>query len=325
MAHRQYNVLVTSVGSTTSIGIIKCIRQSSFDVQTVGTDINNYDRIAGSSLCDKFYKVPPFYHEEYISALKDVVSQNKIDFIIPVHDQEVEQLASCDQQFSDLNCKVITSGFSTIKAANDKLHFARTLADAGIAVPPTYEISNWHPAQGLEKKNWLLKPISGVSSRGISIGSAADLKSIISSKQLNGGYIVQEFIDGIEFTVDVFVKEKVPYCIVPRVRDEVREGLCYKAHTVPNTDFVRPVNAILQLFDFYGPINLQFIQDRRTNELFCIECNPRFGGTSIITLHAGINLFEMIINEYEGKQLQERYDYKPVFMTRYWEEIIYEN
>jgi carbamoyl-phosphate synthase large subunit len=122
----------------------------------------------------------------------------------------------------------------------------------------------------------------------------------------------------------VFVKDKKAYCVVPRVRQEVREGLCYKSYTVPNKKFCEPVNNIISLYDFYGPINIQFIEAAE-EQLYCIECNPRFGGSSVTTLYAGVNLFQFILDDLENKPISVCSEYKHIFMTRYWEEIVYES
>lgn len=322
---KRYNVLVTSVGSTTAIGIIKFIQKSSANVFVIGTDINDENRIAGSSFCQAFYQIPPYYNESYITRIEEIVCKHKVDFIIPVHDQELEKLSRHREQLNKHNCKIISSSISTIELVNNKYSFAQLLQNKGISTPKTFAVADWLESTEEEENKWLLKPINGVSGRGILIGNRKEIKSFVDSVETKSDFIIQEYITGIEYTIDVFVKNKVPYCIIPRIRKEVREGLCYKAATVSNSEFIYPVESIVKLLDFYGPINLQFIKDEVNGRLYCIECNPRFGGSSIITLRAGVNLFDFIINDFENQQLVSYDNYKIVYMARYWEEVFYEN
>jgi carbamoyl-phosphate synthase large subunit len=194
-----------------------------------------------------------------------------------------------------------------------------------VLVPKTFSLNDWVSNTALQPASkWILKPVNGVSSRGIIIANTIELRNTIATRVIKEDYLVQEYISGTEYTVDVFVKNKIPYCVVPRIREEVREGLCYKASTLDNKDFLEPVKKILPLFDFYGPINIQFIRDHITNKLYCIECNPRFGGSSVISLYAGINLFDLIIKDYQKEELEINNKYQFVYMTRYWEEVYYD-
>lgn len=320
----NYNVLITSVGSTTSIGIIKFIQKSKANVFVIGTDTHPKEGIAGSAFCAQFYQVPPYYENTYLPTVKSIVEQHNIQLLIPVHDKEIEVLAQNQAIFQDLNCRVVVSEPSTIQKVNNKYCFARILSEAGMLTPTTFKVEDWiQQTNHQPHERWVLKPLNGVSSRGITMGRTDEIRTKAQSVDKNE-YVVQQFIEGTEYTVDVFVKRQKSYCIVPRLREEVRNGLCYKASTVDNAAFIEPVNRIVSLFDFYGPINIQFIQAHGAKTLYCIECNPRFGGTSIISLQAGVNLFDYILDDYCNKELKEHPRYHLVQMTRYWEEIFYE-
>jgi carbamoyl-phosphate synthase large subunit len=317
-------VLITSIGSTPSIGVVKFIKASQRDVEIIGTDINCENRIAGSSLVHKFLKVPPFSDVNYLDAMMNIVIENRIQILIPIHDDELQELSKVTEKFKEFGCTIIVSKFATIEAVNDKYTFAKLLYESNILTPPTYSPEQWEKMDFSEMDFWIMKPLKGVSSRGIYKGSTNEilllLKKFAKNKHL---YIIQEFISGKEYTLDLFVKDKITYCIVPRVREETRDGLCYKSYTVQNEKFCDVINKILPLYDFYGPINIQFIE-ASDGRLYCIECNPRFGGSSVTTLYAGINLFQFILDEFENKPISFCSDYKKIFMTRYWEEVVYE-
>lgn len=317
-------VLVTSIGSTPSIGVVKFIKATKRNIEIIGTDINFNNRIAGSSLVDTFFKVPLNTHPDYLKEILKIVKEKEIQILVPIHDYEIEVLSKETEKFKELGCTVIISTYSTVKSVNDKYAFAKLLTSSNILTPPTYSVKQWKQMVFDETDFWILKPLRGVSSRGIHKGITNEIKFLIGKNEIDeSAYMVQQFITGKEYTADVFVKDKKSFCVVPRVRDEIREGICYKSYTVSNEKFLNPVNNIIQLYDFYGPINIQFIESEN-GQLYCIECNPRFGASSVTTLYAGINLFRFILDDFENKPLLFCNDYKNIYMTRYWEEIIYE-
>lgn len=317
-------VLITSIGSTPSIGVIKFIKATKRNIEIYGTDINDSDRIAGSSLVDRFFKVPLNTDSRYLKEILKIVKEQKIQILIPIHDYEIEVLSEEVMKFGALGCSIIASNNSTVKAVNDKYAFAQLLVNSNILTPKTYSIEHWKKTDFNKEDMWILKPLRGVSSRGIRKGDTNEIKFLLEKDALKcNNYLLQHFISGTEYTVDVFVKDKKSYCIVPRVRDDIREGICYKSYTIPNDKFYEPINSIIKLYDFYGPINIQFIESTN-NELYCIECNPRFGASTVTTLYAGINLFKFILDDFENKPLSFIDNYKSIYMTRYWEEIIYE-
>ena len=157
---KRYNILITSVGSTTSIGVIKFIRNSHYNSCIIGTDSNPKHKIAGSALVDKFYTLEVFNHKNYLMALKKIIKENNIEILIPIHDKEIEILADVKAEFAKMNCKIIVSLKSTVDNVNDKYLFFCTLTKSGIKTPPTFLVNEWLIEQihDVEKK-WILKPI----------------------------------------------------------------------------------------------------------------------------------------------------------------------
>ncbi len=317
-------VLVTSIGSTPSIGVVKFIRATKREIEIVGTDINFNCRIAGASLVDSFFKVPLNTDPAYLGEMLKIIKKENIQILVPIHDYEIEVLSQETEKIQALGCTIITSSFQTIRSVNDKYAFAQLLKKENILTPVTYSVGQWQSMTFNEAEIWIMKPLRGVSSKGIYKGDTNEINFLLEKAGIDDStYMIQQYVPGEEYTVDVFVKNKKSYCIVPRVREEIREGICYKCYTIPNEKFYDAVNHVINLYDFYGPINIQFIESA-DHKLYCIECNPRFGGSSVTTLYAGINLFQFILDDIENKQLTFINNYKSIYMTRYWEEVIYE-
>ena len=73
---KKINVLLTGVGSTTSLSVIKGLRkQNEFNVFIIGTDINKKVDIAGSNFCDLYFQIPLAIDEEnYINSLIEILN-----------------------------------------------------------------------------------------------------------------------------------------------------------------------------------------------------------------------------------------------------------
>jgi carbamoyl-phosphate synthase large subunit len=148
-----------------------------------------------------------------------------------------------------------------------------------------------------EPSSWkwpvIVKPTSGSSSIGVSqVGSVSELEIL---QKVRSDLIVQEFIRGPEFTVNVFVDD-AGRCrsIVPHFRREIRGGEVSKAITVKNAvlaDIARKiVKAIPGLF---GAICFQAIVG--ADGPVVLEINARFGGGFPIAHRAGARFTQWLI------------------------------
>ena len=100
-------------------------------------------------------------------------------------------------------------------------------------------------------------------------------------------YIVQPFIDGREYTIDIFCDWDVrPVSIVPRERLKVRAGEVLKTKIEMDKIMIRESKVLCENFRPCGPMTVQLIRDREGIDRF-IEINPRFGGGVPLSMKAG--------------------------------------
>jgi glutathione synthase/RimK-type ligase-like ATP-grasp enzyme len=189
-------VLVTSIGSTTSIGVVKFIRAIQRNIEITGTDTNFNNRIAGSFFVHNFFQVPLNTEPHYLDEMLRIVKQNRIDILIPVHDQEMQVLSNEAEKFKNIGCTVVVSTFSTVRAVNDKYAFAQLLLRSNILTPATYSVADWQRNVFGGRDMWMLKPIYGVSSRGIHKGNTSEISLLLQKNEIdNATYTIQEFIE----------------------------------------------------------------------------------------------------------------------------------
>jgi carbamoyl-phosphate synthase large subunit len=97
--------------------------------------------------------------------------------------------------------------------------------------------------------------------------------------------IVQEYVDGREFTVDVLTHSASRVLsAVPRERLSLQEGVSDKGVTVENDDIVDDIEAICERVGHRGFTNIQFIESG--GERIWLEVNPRVAGGLALGLAA---------------------------------------
>ena len=107
-------------------------------------------------------------------------------------------------------------------------------------------------------------------------------------------YIIQPFIEGREFTVDVFCDfEGNPIYITPRERLKVRAGEVLKTQIHMDKVIIEEAKRICEKFKPCGPLTIQLIQNSGDN--YYIDINPRFGGGAPLSMKSGARSAEALL------------------------------
>jgi carbamoyl-phosphate synthase large subunit len=289
---KNITVLLTEVGGPAGISALKSFKKFNNNVITIGFDFNPL--AVGLKLCNKPFICPPAIDKiNYKNFLLNIINKEKINFILPTGQHDLKILSS----IKDITkCKIYISDIKTIDVCQNKLKFYNTFNKI-LPLPLTLN------------KRLIKKPINGVGSRNISI------------IECENDYIIQEYIEGTEYTVDAFFDDhnKLIQHII-RKRSEIKNGISVKSQIIKNIKISNIVYKISKLIKFIGPINIQIIKTKN-EEYKIIEINPRLAGTSIVSTLAGFNFAEYYYNLYLGfltKIKKLRY----ITVSRYLEEII---
>lgn len=313
-------VLITAIGSTTAISAAKALRKSKRHHYIVGTDIYPSSEIAGPIFCDTVHRVPLFSDPQYIETLLKICKQDRIEYIIPIMDQEVEIIAANADVFKDAGIMPCVSDVETIKICNDKYLTWKALKAKGIQTPHAYlpeESVLFMPLLPL-----FIKPRHGISSR--------DCYKITTKEEYDlfvarvDEPVIQQYLSGKQYVIDI-VCDLASNPIASTVRHEIsaKSGLGVKAVTLHDSAIREYVEKIAKALLITGQANIEVFKDNDTISL--IEVNPRLSAGSILSAAAGVNIAEIAIDVFSNKELNPAdYDYRDnVYMTRYWEEVYY--
>lgn len=281
-------ILFTSIGRR--VELIQAYKVAAnklcIDIEIHGCDITN--TAPALYFCDKTFLSPRIKDDEYIPSLINYCEKERIDILIPTIDTDLLILSRNKNLF--INTRVIISNEEKIKICRDKRLTYKYFKDLGLFCSSTVDDVNkykgGYPA--------FIKPKDGSSS--IYAYKVNNEDELINYAKEVPDYIIQEFIDGIEYTVDAFCDfEGNPLLITPRIRLAVRSGEVLKTKISQDKKIIEETKKILSDFKPCGPITIQLIREKNTDKDYYIEINPRYGGGAPLSIKAGADSAELML------------------------------
>lgn len=292
-------ILFTSVGRRVELmqAFRKAADELGVQLTIIGADIT--ESAPALFFCDETKIVCRIKEPEYIPQLLNICAKEKVDCLIPTIDTDLLLLAENKEKFETVGTKVLISAVDKVKLCRDKRYTADYFMSVGLKSPvPVDDASKYvlgYPA--------FIKPKDGSSSiDAYKVSNAEELKEY--AKKVND-YIVQPFISGREFTIDIFCDyEGNPVYITPRERLAVRAGEVLKTRIHQDDTMIREMLALIEDYKPCGQITVQLIQDEVTGNNYYIEINPRFGGGAPLSIKAGADSAKAVIRMLNGEKLE---------------------
>ena len=252
--------------------------------------------------CDYTRKVVAMNDPAYIQNLIDICVADKIDLLIPTIDTDLLVLSENKKRFAEVGTKVMISEPDKIRICRDKNNTSRFFVDCGLQAP--MPVNNWQEySSGYPA---FIKPKDGSSS--INAYKVENVEELEVYAGQVADYIVQPFVDGREYTIDVFCDwHGEPISIVPRERLQVRAGEVLKTKICMDETMIEEAKVLCKAFKPCGPMTVQLIRDKDDVDWF-IEINPRFGGGAPLSMKAGARSAESILQLLDGEEVSYTHD-----------------
>jgi carbamoyl-phosphate synthase large subunit len=336
-------ILITGAGAPGFFGTIYSLKnnEDSIRFKIVGIDIN--DQANGKYFCDKFYKVPQPEQKNYLSSLHEILKSEKIKVIIPQTTREIVTLSEKQNEIKKLDVATIVSEAKTIKKANDKYFIIKECEKIGVPYPQYFLVKTKRDflaasnKLGFPKNKIVVKPRISNGLRGLRIisdevlsidrflnekpsGLEISLSEIV--KIFSSGdfpeIIVQEYLPGKEYTVDVFKNNK-GIIVIPRVRKSIRSGISFDTMVELREDIIEYSKKLAYSLNLKYCFGFQFKLDKN-NVPKILESNPRVQGTMVTSTFAGFNMIYYAVKEALGKEVSiENVEIvNGVSFKRYW-------
>lgn len=252
------------------------------------------------SCADAGFVVPPVSDAGCVPALLDLVRREAVHALVPTIDTELVLLSRERSAFETVGCRALIGAPHVIALCRDKIETYRFLRQHGIDTPTT-----WTPAEirGLATHSfpYFIKPRFGSASNAAhKVEDATDLDYFL---QKGRDPIVQEFVEGVEHTLDAYVGlTGKPMCVVPRRRLQVRGGEVSKGVVVKDLALMEAGRRVVEKLgdSLRGLVTIQCIVTP-TGAIRFIEINPRFGGGAPLSIAAGADFPSWLIQELLGQ------------------------
>lgn len=302
----EYNVLILSAGRR--VELIKCFqnaaRKLNINSKVIAADCSQ--TAPALFFADKQAKLPLISDPNYIDSIIKLCNKENISLIVPTIDTDLLILSkNKDKIEKNTNSIVLVSDYDVIDICRDKIKTHKFLSSHNFGVPKMYSLEELFGNNNLYPL--FIKPNSGSSSiNAYKVNDEEELK--LYSKVIKDP-IIQEFVVGEEFTVDVFLDfESYVITVVPRLRIATRSGEIIKGKIVKDYEIIENVKELMKILKPIGQITVQLM--KTTEGIKYIEINPRFGGGAPMSIKSGAdscaNLYRLLLKE----KLQYNEDYQ---------------
>lgn len=280
------NVLISCVGKRSDL--VTSFKESlSNKGKLIAVDVN--DKSTGLQYADKSYVSPLFSSKNYIDWMLDICIKESIQFIISFNVSDLLILTNNKSKFEEINCKVISGTSDSIMKTYDKYKLYLMCRENSLPYVQTILAEDFI-IDGKNKFPLIIKPRFGSGSRGVMIVKNLNdfhlaLKEI---KNVKTEFIIQEFIEGQEFGLDVVNDLQGDFqALYVRSKIEMKNGETHAAITESPEEWESYAQSISSILGHEGTIDMDVITHKGSKYL--IDINYRFGGGYIFNQIAGAN------------------------------------
>jgi len=284
-------VLLTGAGGAALPIMMERLRKEGYRVLAADMD----PHAVGLYIANSGFVIPGGKSPAFLPAIRRLCLQEKVDVIVPLVDEELIAVLELEED----GIIVLLPNLEFVATCLDKFLLMKQLQSAGIHAPATRLASN---GPGEMSFPLVVKPRTGRGSRGLGIVNTEDELVIFlsASSYTRNELILQEYIDGLEFTVSVVVwRDGEVQAVVPKEIISKR-GITHIAVTRRNPKIEELCRKIQKHLRADGPFNVQLRIDQNTGEPLPFEINPRFSTTISLTIAAGIDELGGVIAQAVG-------------------------
>lgn len=308
----EYNILILSAGRR--VELIECFRRAAKELgissRLVTAEISGLAPAVFFS--DRNYMVPAAGSPEYLERLAEICREEKISLVVPTIDEELLPLSAAAEKLEKITgAKALVPPYGVVSVCRDKRRTCAFFERNGFGCPKVYTEEELE--KGRIRFPLFIKPVSGSAGEGA--------HKIISREELDfyrrspGEQMVQEFVSGDEYSVDVLCGfDARLVAIVPRRRLQVRAGEIVRGRVEKRRELIDDIKRMVSVLRPVGMLTVQCILSQ--DSIKYLEINPRFGGGVTMSILAGADFPRWIYQMLMGKQLEytESYSDGAVFL-----------
>lgn len=262
--------------------------------RVITTDVNALSPAV--LVADQAFRVPLATDPEYVPALEHICREEGIGLLVPTIDDELEIIGAARSRFETMGVSVAVSPAETAAICNDKHRTSLHLRQHGVPSAASWLAADLPADQPMPL---FVKPRGGRGGIGaFAVRTARELSFFLEYVE---NPVIQEYLDGPEYTIDMLCDRGRPLSIVPRERVVIRSGVMDRGRTVRSQSLIELGRACAACLEFHGAINIQCRVVAGVPVVF--EINPRFSGGIPLTIEAGADFPRMLVQLAQGMRV----------------------
>jgi carbamoyl-phosphate synthase large subunit len=291
------NVLITA--ASRRVALVEAFKRAlaaSGGGRVIVTDINPLSPAV--HVADRAYLVPLSDAPDYLDEIAEICTIERISLVVPTIDDELERFAKARDAFAAQGIRVAVSPPETCAICDDKLETCGYLRSHGIAAA-----RSWRAGRVPADAPYPLFVKPRVGRGGVGAYRALDTKQLAFFTEYVSEAIVQEYLNGPEFTIDMLCDfDGRVLSVVPRERVVIRAGVIDRGRTSADRRLIDLAVETARALRFAGAVNLQCRVVDGQPTIF--EINPRFSGGISLTIAAGADFPRMLVDLAAGRTVR---------------------
>ena len=307
-------ILITGTGGPAAVVLLNAWKTR--DVELYAADMDRH--AAGLYLVDPERRciIPRADAPDFVEHIVAVCEQHSIDLLVPTVDAELIALSRAESRLLRVGTTLMANPLRSLLTCLDKWTLAN-VASGVVPVPKTSLLTPSFKGKHAEGKV-IVKPRRGSGGRGIRQLESSEL----SQEQPSEGRLVQAFLPGEEYSVDVLrLGPEYRVACVPRLRMKVDSGVAVAGRTVNDPELIGMARRIAQHVDIRGIANVQFRRDAGGTP-HLLEINPRVPGTLSLTVASGIDMPGLWLDHALGLPVDVPTEFEEIEMVRTWQDHV---
>lgn len=306
----EYNILILSAGRRVELvqSFQKAAKRLNLKSNVVAGDCS--ETAPAIYFADRKAILPRINEDNYIDEIINVCKREGIRLVIPTIDTDLQLLSEERERIeSESGAVVLISSTDVISICRDKINTQKFLEENEFKIPKMY--SEEELDSGEIEFPLFIKPKSGSSS--INTFKVNNIEELATYRSLIKEPIVQDFMEGKEFTVDVFLDfDGNLITVVPRLRMATRSGEISKGKIIKDREIIEDIKRLVEVLKPIGHITVQLMKTNKGIEY--IEINPRFGGGAPMSIQSGADSCENLYRLLMGESLEYNENYRDNIM-----------
>ena len=274
---------VLFVNDTDRVELARALRQSmrrrQKPIELVATDVSADSPM--QFVCDHFCVIPSTKRTKLADAILKIIKTHRIGGILAGSNFDLPILSRLSPRIREGGVRLLCPSEPTLRIALNKLQYPQFCKKNDLLTPKIYDLT------AVETPSFpcVVKPSRGQGSESTYV--VRSLEEMQDALRLVNSPVVQEFVSGKLYTVDVFGDESgLPICCVPRLRERSINSNSSVSRIELDKEIIDVSSRLGNQLKIKGLYNYQAIKTE-TSQVYVLDVNPRLAPGSVLSMKAG--------------------------------------